>query len=77
MGSRERGEGRTADGKTRIDYCRHSGGGGHRSIGSCGCPCLSKTMTVAAYPPLVSRAIPRGARRRFATTARKQTTNSL
>jgi hypothetical protein len=57
MGGRGRGEGRTADGKTRIDYCRRGGGGSHRGSGSCGGHCLSETMKVAACPPWVSRDI--------------------
>jgi hypothetical protein len=44
MGSHGRGEGSTANGKTRTDYCRRVGGGSYRSGRSCGGDCLSETV---------------------------------
>ena len=44
MGRRRRGEGRTANGETRTDYCRCGGGRSYRSSGSCGSHCLSETV---------------------------------
>jgi hypothetical protein len=37
-------QGRTAEGETRTDYCRRSGGGSYRSSRSCGGHCLSETV---------------------------------
>ena len=50
MGGRRRGEGRTAKGETRTDYCRCGGGSSYRSSGSCGGHCLSETVKGAACP---------------------------
>jgi hypothetical protein len=54
MGSRGRGEGRTAEGKTRTDYCRPGGGGSYRSSRSCGGHCLSETVKGVACPHWVT-----------------------
>ena len=63
MGGRRRGEGRTANGETRTDYCRCGGGSSYRSSGSCGGHCLSETLKGAACPLLIVKHV------RLSTTA--------
>ena len=55
MGGGRRGEGRTANGETRTDYCRCGGGSSYRSSVSCGGHCLSETLKGAACPLLIGR----------------------